>query len=368
MSEVSDLYRILKCMRCGECRSVCPVFQTTGIDTYSARGRMILVKGVIETRLDLSSRLLASIYSCTTCRACEVVCSAGVDVVDVIQNFRTVLTQKNIVLTEHKTFSDHIKKYGNPFGRSENRLEHVMNYKKSARPELVYFIGCMAGYKIPRIANSTIAILNEMGVDYMVSQNELCCGSPLLRVGRVEEARRLAESNLETISEGGANTVVFSCAGCYKTFKEDYKKLIGEFDLRMIHITELLMDYEISGDLNVKVTYHDPCHLGRHLDVFHPPREILKDAGANLIEMENIMNNSKCCGAGGGVRSAYKNLAIEIGKRRIYEALETGADILITSCPFCTYHLEECSDNILKVMDITEILGRGIEERQISVC
>ncbi len=354
-------------MRCGECRSVCPVFQSTGIDTYSARGRMILVKGIKENRLDLSSGLLASIYSCTTCKACEVVCSAGVDVVDVIQNFRTVLTQKNIVLAEHKTFSDHIKKYGNPFGRSENRLEHLMNYKNSARPELFYFMGCMAGYKIPQIVNSTIIILNRIGVDYTVSPEEICCGSPLLRTGRIEEAKKLAETNLKTISESGADTIVFSCAGCYKTFKQDYKELIGEFDLRMIHINELLMDYEISGDLNVKVTYHDPCHLGRHLGVFQQPRKILKDSGANLIEMENIMGNSLCCGAGGGVRSAYKNLAIEIGKRRIEEAMQTESDILVTSCPFCTYHLRECSNELIKVVDITELLSEGIVREKVEL-
>ena len=213
---------------------------------------------------------------------------------------------------------------------------------------MLYFRGCTAREKLTSIQEATEKLLKLADVDYHVLEDEKCCGSVLLRTGFLKEAQEQIEKNTEILK---GETVITSCAGCYKTLKEDYDGLY------VIQISQLLNQLINEGKLDVSktelnVTYHDSCHLGRHCDEFDEPREVINSV-ANLIEMENVRENSLCCGAGGGVKSAYPQIASQMGKSRIEQAKETGCETLVTPCPFCKLNLE---NDDLEVLDLTEFL------------
>lgn len=223
---------------------------------------------------------------------------------------------------------------------------------------MLYFRGCTAREKLTSIQEATEKLLKLADVDYHVLEDEKCCGSVLLRTGFLKEAQEQIEKNTEILK---GETVITSCAGCYKTLKEDYD------GLDVIHISQLLNQLINEGKLDVSktelnVTYHDSCHLGRHCDEFDEPREVINSV-ANLIEMENVRENSLCCGAGGGVKSAYPQIASQMGKSRIEQAKETGCETLVTPCPFCKLNLE---NDDLEVLDLTEFLVKygGLDEEK----
>ena len=212
----------------------------------------------------------------------------------------------------------------------------------------MYFRGCTAREKQTNIQKATEFLLNTADIDYYILDNEKCCGSVLLRTGFESEAKEQIKRNAEIFKK---DKILTSCAGCYKTLKEDYE------GLDVIHISQLLEELIRDGKFDftkkdLDVTYHDSCHLGRHLNVFDEPREVI-EAVANLVEMENIRENSLCCGAGGGVKSAYPEIADQMASSRIAQAKDTDCEILITSCPFCKLNLE---NDDLEVLDLTEFL------------
>lgn len=218
---------------------------------------------------------------------------------------------------------------------------------------MIYFQGCTAREKRKNISKNTQKILDTAGVDYKIMDDEECCGSILLRTGFQEDAQELMESTFKKIK---GEKIVVSCAGCYRTLKEDYPKVLGE-QLDVIHISQLLLQLINDGKITIdkedlKVTYHDPCHLGRHLGEYEAPRQVINEK-AELVEMDKKRDEARCCGAGGGVRSAYPDLASEIALRRVNDALETGASLLVTCCPFCVMNLES---EKMKVIDLTELV------------
>ncbi|MEE0936241.1 MAG: (Fe-S)-binding protein [Methanobrevibacter sp.] len=213
---------------------------------------------------------------------------------------------------------------------------------------MLYFRGCTAREKQTGIAEATERILEIAGVDFHTLDDEKCCGSVLLRTGFIDEAAEQIKKNTEILK---GEKIITSCAGCYKTLKEDYE------GLDVVHISQLLNDLISDGKLdlskkNLDVTYHDSCHLGRHCDVFDEPRNVIKSV-ANLIEMDNIRENSLCCGAGGGVKSAYPEIANQMASSRLEQAKQTGCETLVTPCPFCKLNLE--NDDV-EVLDLTEFL------------
>jgi Fe-S oxidoreductase len=223
---------------------------------------------------------------------------------------------------------------------------------------MLYFRGCTAREKETSIQKATEKLLDIAGVNYHILEDEKCCGSVLLRTGFFNEAQRQIEKNTEVLK---GEKIITSCAGCYKTLKEDYE------GLDVIHISQLLDELIRDGKLNLEkgeldVTYHDSCHLARHMEVFDEPRNVI-GALANLVEMENNRENSLCCGAGGGVKSAYPEIATQMAKTRIGQAMDTGCKTLVTACPFCKLNL---SNDELEVLDLTEFLVKygGLDEEE----
>ncbi|MBR0271976.1 MAG: (Fe-S)-binding protein [Methanobrevibacter sp.] len=213
---------------------------------------------------------------------------------------------------------------------------------------MIYFRGCTAREKETAIQDATEKLLRLAGIDYHILNDEKCCGSVLLRTGFIRQAQEQIQKNTEILKD---ELILTSCAGCYKTLKDDYE------GLDVIHISQFLKQLIDDDKLSftkkdLKVTYHDSCHLGRHSNIFDEPRDVIS-AVADLVEMENIRENSICCGAGGGVKSAYPEIASQMAESRVNQAKETGAELLLTPCPFCKLNLK---NDDLEVMDLTEFL------------
>ncbi len=223
---------------------------------------------------------------------------------------------------------------------------------------MIYFQGCTARKKLKNISKSTQKLLDQADVEYTVLDDEECCGSVLLRTGFTRDAQ---ESMAKTYDKLKGERVVVSCAGCYRTFREDYPQMVGEVDV--VHISQLLEELisEVKLQLKkeeVKVTYHDPCHLGRHLREYDAPRRVLEMKG-DLVEMDKNREESRCCGSGGGVKSAYPELSESMAEHRADDAIRTGADVLVTCCPFCVLNLDSVGK--IRVLDLTEFLLRRDE-------
>ena len=226
---------------------------------------------------------------------------------------------------------------------------------------MIYFRGCLAREKLKNIENATEAILKHAKIEYRTLDNEECCGSFLLRTGFVEDAKEIMKKTLKEIEN---EKVIVSCAGCYKTFKKDYKEILG-VEIDVLHTSQLFDSLLKDGiielePLDKKVTYHDPCHLGRHLGEYEAPRNVVSKT-ANLVEMKLNKDNSRCCGAGAGVRSAYPEITEEIVKMRIEDAKEVGAELIITACPFCILNLNSVCLDENKIMDISQIIIKTLK-------
>jgi len=231
--------------------------------------------------------------------------------------------------------------------------------------KILYWKGCMSRLKMKSIADSTEALLGLLGVDYdTLGGEEGCCGSVLLRTGQYDAARSIAILNADRISSLGYSEIVTSCPGCFKTMSSEYPAIIGRVPFRVMHVSQFLYGRRaaIEGRLHpirARVVYHDPCHLGRHMGVYDEPRALIRMVpGADLVEFKYNRSKALCCGAGGGVRSAFPEIAVEVARGITGAPLkETGAGIIITSCPFCNYNLKEAGG--AEVIDLPEFLLRS---------
>lgn len=348
---------LMTCTYCGFCKSVCPTFQKVGWDPSVARGRMILAYGLLQKDIPADPSVLEYLYQCTTCKDCERRCPSKISVVDVVESARRDLVAAGHMLPRHRAIVEKVAETGNPYGEKKSVPETLGSAPKKAK--VGYFVGCTATYRDRALADATISILNKLGEDYTLIE-EVCCGSVLQRIGVAEkEVEDLWEKNVQNIRSLGVETVVFSCAGCYRMFKEEYPK---RFDLgfEVLHITEYLAGRKLDlGPYKGVITYHDPCHLGRHCHVYEAPRKVLASIpDAELREMPRNRETAACCGGGGGVRSAYPDLSKAIAGRRVEEA--SFADLLVTTCPFCVNNLKAGAEGMKapEIIDLVQLVDR----------
>ena len=342
------------CTMCGFCKSVCPSFKSIGWDSALSRGRIVLTYGLLTGDLQPDESLVRNMYTCTTCADCVRRCPSKVEIVDIIEMCRADLVKAGCILPKHKAMCENILADGNPFGEKQSRGEALG--KKPHAAKVGYFAGCTATYRSKETARATMSILDKLGVDY-TTLDETCCGSVMQRVGwPQEDVTKLMQKNVEAIKAMGVETLVLSCAGCYRMFKIEYPKYV-EVPFEVLHITEYLarMDLKLKPMSGV-VTYHDPCHLGRHCGVYEPPREVIaKIPGIEFKEMDFNRKTSHCCGGGGGVRSAYPEESMDIASTRLDEA--SFADVIITTCPFCVNNLDAAKgDRKIQARDLVEII------------
>jgi Fe-S oxidoreductase len=358
--------------------------------------------------------MLKSVYACSMCGACDIACKLNlgdmVEPVEILRELRVKLVEDGQTDFAHMALIDGLKKEDNTFGKPKadrHKWAEGLAVKDilEEKAEVFLHVGCQLAYdeELWPVIRGMVAILQEAGVDFGVAQKEeVCCGGRAYEIGYKGELENYAESMLGRVKESGAKTLLTCCSDGYGTFKQLYPRIGQTFkDVEVLHITEyidrLMKEGKIkfTKEVPLSATYHDPCHLGRLGEpyipwdgtlkkvmnnmiitdpekevqfgvngVYNPPRDILKGIpGLEFVEMERIREYTYCCGAGGGAKEAYPDFALMAARERIEEAKATGADALVTACPWCERNFKDAvqeSGEKMEVYDIIEIVLKGM--------
>ncbi len=367
------------CIKCSTCKysfsdfeQSCPSGEKFLFESFWASGKIRTARGLLLGDLKWTNELKDAIFACPTCGACMDACQAphADYIVDIIESLRELVVEKigpahNQEKLVERTLNPEM---WNPYGEKHSDNEQLKKkYNLPDKAEWVYYIGCTSNYRQKSLRDSTLRLLKKVGLDFTLI-DEHCCTSPMIRTGQTQYSKDFMTYNVEKIKEAGAKKVVTSCAGCYRTLKKDFEKFGVEYDFEVFHTVELLKNLINSGKIKIKseynktVTYHDPCHLGRHMGLYEIPREAYKSIpGINFVEMRRNRNHAWCCGAGGGVKIGYPDWAVEISENRLLEASETGASVLSSTCPFCKTNLGDANVKYnynFEVLDLVEIIDQ----------
>ncbi len=357
------------CAACPKmCRHVCPTFFAWKSDSPTPHSRALLIhQDIIGTR-NLDERAIEVIYQCLECSHCLTWCKPEIDIAEIVEQKRTELVKEGRYPRKLEEMRKNISDFHNPYGEKDNaRIQWNSSNEKAKGKKVFYFAGCTASYREQTIAKETVSSLGNLGFQVVVDETEQCCGSPLFRTGFTDDALRKAEFNTRLLNETDCESIIVTCPGCYRALTRDYPKHGLEINKPIQHISEFLSERLESlpaKQMQGSFTYHDPCHLGRHLGVYDAPRSVLNRIFvADLIEMERHGDNATCCGNGAGLRTLFSEQAHEIGAERVKQALRTGADYLITACPFCKNMLDSESDGQITVLDLSEIIGLAMRSK-----
>lgn len=374
---------LLQCRRCGICRNavyeakgfdgICPIWRnTSGFETSFMRGKVQVALALLDGHLEKNAENAESLYQCALCGNCTEICGAEFHPAHIMETVREVLN--DIPNESRDTIARSINEVDNPYNEkpsSKREWLGALGMDVPTKGEVLYFVGCTAGLRISDIAKSTAHILKAANIDFAVMENEPCCGSVMMRTGRMVDALKNAEKTAATLKATGAKKIIVSCSGCLKTLRKDYPEKFGFEMPEILHIVEYSNELMQQGKISpkplesMKVAYHDPCHLGREMDIYDEPREILQAIpGIELVEIEPNRNAALCCGAGGGLRSYDANLSKRIAADRVKAIEETGASMAVSACPFCETNLiagAKLIDSNIEVRDIVDLLRRATE-------
>jgi len=359
------------CFQCGLCDAVCP---WNRVRDFSMR-RLIREAAFGLTEIDGED-----IWRCTTCGNCPQQCPRGVKQIDVSVSLRRVATEYEVFPASVKSARSaraSIISEGNPLqGERGKRADWARNLPVKPYAEgmeMLYFVGCYLSYdpRMKKVAAATAAILDKAGVSFgILGERESCCGESIRKTGSEEVFKNLARANIKAFIDNGVTRILVSSPHCYHTFRNEYPEFMVHFEV--VHISQLLQELiaegrlELTGKFEKRVTYHDPCYLGRHNEVYDAPREVLAAVpGLELSEMADHHRNSLCCGGGGGRIWMDTPMGERFSDLRLKQARDTGAAVLATCCPYCITNFEESRlnlefDDVLEIMDITEIIREVI--------
>ena len=362
------------CFQCGLCDVVCP---WNRVRTFSMR------KLVREATFGLTDIESEEMWRCTTCGKCPQQCPRDVKQIESGVALRRIATEYGVFPTAVKpirTISGSLVGEGNPFGEERakraNWAEGLSVKTFTEGMEVLYFPGCYLSYdpRLKKVARATANILNRAGVDFgILGTKENCCGESIRKTGDEDVFKLLAKENIKTFIDNGVKKILVSSPHCYHTFKNEYPEFMVKFEV--IHISQYLFELinegrlELTKEYGKKVTWHDPCYLGRHNGIYDEPREVLKKIpGLELNEMPESREDSLCCGGGGGRIWMETPKGERFSDLRVEQAVGIGAEVLVTSCPYCITNFEESrltledqeDSEVLEVKDITEIIAEVI--------
>jgi len=360
-----------RCYQCGLCDVVCP---WNRVRKFSMR------KIVREATFGMTDIESDDIWLCSTCGTCPQQCPRDVRQIESGVALRRIATEYGVFPTTAKPIrgvSSSLTTEGNPLNeKREDRAKWAEGLSVKSfneEMEILYFSGCYLSYdpRLKKVAAATAAILNKAGVDYgILGTRENCCGESIRKTGDEELFKRLAKENIKNFIDNGVKKILVSSPHCYHTFKNEYPEFMVNFEV--VHITQYLTELiqegriELSKDYAKKVTYHDPCYLGRHNNIFEEPREVLKKIpGLEFNELYESRAASLCCGGGGGRIWMETMKGERFSDIRIEQAVGVGAEVLATACPYCITHFEESrltleDSESLVIKDITEIVAEVI--------
>jgi Fe-S oxidoreductase len=355
------------CYQCGLCDTVCP---WNRVRNFSMR------KLIREATFGLTEIEHEEIWRCTTCGRCPQQCPRGVNQIEAGMSLRRIATEYGVFPAPVKpvrTASAGLSAQGNPFGEERNNradwAEGLSVKSFTEGTDLLYFPGCYLCYdpRLKKVARATATILNRAGIDFgILGPQENCCGESIRKTGDEELFKHLARENIKVFVENGVKKILVSSPHCYHTFTNEYPEFRVNFEI--VHISRYLFELITGGKLELtqgykkKVTYHDPCYLGRHNDIYDEPREVLKTIpGLELIEMPDARQDSLCCGMGGGRVWMETEKDERFSNLRLDQAKGVGAEVLATSCPYCITALEDSRivmeyEDTIEIKDITEIV------------
>jgi len=385
----------------------CPAGIEYGWEAFWNAGKIWIARSILTGDLEFTDEVRDAIMPCITCGQCSAQCDNKIPTVDIIESLRAACIESGVpMIDKHELVDRLVKELNNPYGgKAEERFKWAKDaglekYIDNKDAKIAYYVGCTASYRQIEVAITTAKLFEQLGMNFTLIGDEVCCGSPFFRIGAVDTAQDLMNKNLEAFKN--LEMLYFSCAGCYRTFTIDYPKWMPEgeklpfktqhaFELVARLIQQEKIKFKPNKELKGKVvTYHDPCHTGRHFAVdmeqdmiresknlifdsrkigkkieewYEVPRIILRklaeDVGMVFKEMYRIKLDSMCCGAGGGVRAGYPEFSLRTASLRCDEANAVGADILTTECPFCWRNLSDANDMYnhgMRVMGILQMI------------
>jgi Fe-S oxidoreductase len=365
-----------KCYQCGTCTGTCPWTPITHFNIRKLiRFGQLGIDGIEEY-----------MWGCSTCKFCVDRCPRGVEIIDVVTAIRNVYSGGGMLPQSLRAFVGSMSARGNPWLGDQGKRNDWAKEKYplfSKEKEYLFWTCCTVCYdpRNMRLARATAEILNQAGISWGLPEVEVnCCGESLKKVGDLELFERLKNNNLQYFNKKGIKKIITVSPHCLTSFKNDY----GE-NYEVVHFSELIASLVKEGKLTpkkcfggVKVTYHDPCYLGRHSGIYDAPREVLASIpGLELVEMGRNREQSMCCGGGGGGLWMEKLKGERLSDLRVEEALETGATILATACPYCIAMFEDSirtlnADDKISVKDVTELflesLEINIDEPAVDTC
>lgn len=391
MSEPSDnavtniMDIVSKCVKCRFCFSQCPVYEVS--DKWTVNGAsgitQSLYYAVQFNRFDEDLRDI--LMRCTTCGSCEIICSklmAGVSLIDAIQAGRYLLLEKEVApIHEQQKALESLQNVGNPYGKPPaNRTKWASNtdiniLMENETTDFLYFVGCVASYddRANRIALSISKLMQIAGVPFSIMTNENCSGDPAYQMGESGLFDLLMNKNIKNIKRAQVNTIMTTSPHDFDSFLNHYENNLDGIQIK--HYTDILLALINNSQLplnnfkrsNKKLTFHDPCYLSKHHSIIDEPRQILASIpGVELIEMNRNRQDSLCCGGGGARMWADYDEQPRLSEIRVREAIDIGAEIIVTCCPFCLLNIEDAiktldEENNICAKDLSEIVLESIE-------
>jgi glycolate oxidase len=366
---------IVACIQCGFCRLGCPTYAQTDLEGLNARGRVTYAFSLLTGQAQASAEMGERLYQCMMCLNCKFTCPAQVNVAAIVQAARERLVREGFLPEVFKKLMSDMIELGNPYAQPKDT--RVDSYPagfvaKEKAPALLH-LGCSASYQDVKIIPSVMKILDAAGIDFTtLGKEENCCGYLAYLVGDLDTFGKLAAANVAQFKATGCQSVLTTCAGCHKTFADLYPHKGFKADYLAEHVVTLMERLIGEGKLKfkaesepLKVIYHDPCDLGRHLGIYEPPRNVIKALpGVELMEFPQNRALAKCCGGGGGVKAFDNQLGGDIAFERIKQAIALGAEAVVSACPSCKNSLNQAAARArkekvgkIRVLDITELVA-----------
>ena len=320
----------------------CPTYQITGEQLFSPMHRLQTAREVLDDGA-VSEQMVESLYNCPKCMACETVCPEEIKITQVVDAGRQMLVKRGVgPLERGKKIMEGILKKGNAVnGDPGKRLEWLPDAFPHTESETLLFLGCLPSYLVKDAASTSYLALKRLGIDFMILEDEGCCGTYIYEAGDIDLAREYFQKNVDRFQSLGVKKLIVPCNGCLKCFKYFYPEVLGEFPFQISHVVEVL--YEALKDnrsllekVERSLVYQDSCRLARGEGMTEEPRELLSWCGAEVKDTELNRERTTCCGSGGGVRSLYRDLSAEMASRLLKMAPE---HMMVSTCPFCTFQL-----------------------------
>ena len=372
------------CASCGNCTLVCPVFRELKWESYGPRGKLHIVKSIIEGDGEFGKDFANKLFLCTLCEHCTSVCTTGISLDRFWEVARAEVRQRNLMPPPVQFVLDSLKSRGDIMwmGPADRLLwmediEDTVKNRILKKAEVAYFLGCNVSLKsqLHDVAKSMVKIMEYADVDYtLLGEKEVCCGAPLKWAGNLEGTNDMVEENLELIHSLGVKTVVFSCPSCIQTWQESSKYRKEYDNIELLTTSQFINRLSREGLLKfeeqpmITVTYHDPCISARVLKATEEPREIIEDIpGVYNVEMSPSRQNTRCCGGHGLLDVVDPVLSARIAETRLRDATVTPASRIITECPRCilAFDLAKFTTGYdTTVQDITQIVAESLSPKE----